>query len=68
MTIQVEYILVKFNDEKKTAHVSLRAEEILATLREAETANPEWVNILALVGDQGQSACYYSILKRGLQY
>jgi hypothetical protein len=41
MTIQVEYILVKFNDEKKTAHVSLRAEEILATLREAETANPE---------------------------
>jgi glutamate--cysteine ligase catalytic subunit len=37
----VEYILVKFDHEKKTARVSLRAEEILNVLREKELENPE---------------------------
>lgn len=37
---QVEYILVKFDDENKTAQVSLRAEEVLAKLNEKELADP----------------------------
>lgn len=37
---QVEYILVKFDDENKTAQVSLRAEEVLAKLNEKEAADP----------------------------
>ncbi|XP_059487754.1 glutamate--cysteine ligase [Neocloeon triangulifer] len=43
---EVEYILVKFDHEKKTTHVSLRAEEILNTLREKELANPDTVRSL----------------------
>ncbi|KAK9879781.1 hypothetical protein WA026_006844 [Henosepilachna vigintioctopunctata] len=37
---EVEYIIVKFNDDKKEAKVSLRAKEILAVLNEKELANP----------------------------
>lgn len=33
-------MIVKFDDEKKTAKVSLRAEEILATLNEKEQKDP----------------------------
>lgn len=38
--LQVEYILVKFDDENKSAQVSLRAEEVLAKLNEKEAADP----------------------------
>lgn len=38
---QVEYIIVKFNDNKKTAKVSLRGKDLLHTLNEREAANPE---------------------------
>lgn len=41
VTLQVEYILVKFDDENKTAQVSLRAEEVLAKLNEKEMADPK---------------------------
>ncbi|XP_024943932.1 glutamate--cysteine ligase catalytic subunit isoform X2 [Cephus cinctus] len=37
---EVEYILVKFDDDKKTAKVSLRAEEILGVLNAKEHENP----------------------------
>lgn len=37
---EVEYILVKFNDERREARVSLRAKEILAKLTEKEQADP----------------------------
>jgi glutamate--cysteine ligase catalytic subunit len=37
---EVEYIIVRFDDESKTAKVSLRANEILPILREAENINP----------------------------
>uniref|UniRef100_A0A0K8TTX2 Glutamate--cysteine ligase n=1 Tax=Tabanus bromius TaxID=304241 RepID=A0A0K8TTX2_TABBR len=43
---EVEYILVKFNDNKKTAQVSLRAQELLAKLNEKENADPEGVKSL----------------------
>lgn len=42
---KVEYILVKFDDENKTAQVSLRAEEALAKLNEKEAADPKGRNI-----------------------
>ncbi|XP_025829413.1 glutamate--cysteine ligase [Agrilus planipennis] len=38
---EVEYIIVKFNQEKRTAKVSLRAQELLAKLNEKEHADPE---------------------------
>lgn len=37
---EVEYIIVKFDDENKRATVSLRAQEILAKLNEKELADP----------------------------
>ncbi|EGI69750.1 hypothetical protein G5I_01488, partial [Acromyrmex echinatior] len=37
----VEYILVKFDDDAKTAKLSLRAMEILRILNEKETEDPE---------------------------
>lgn len=40
LNFQVEYILVKFDDENKTAQVSLRAEDVLAKLNEKEMADP----------------------------
>ncbi|XP_012264926.1 glutamate--cysteine ligase catalytic subunit [Athalia rosae] len=43
---EVEYVLVKFNDEEKTAKVSLRAEEILNTLNEKELQDP--INVKSL--------------------
>ncbi|KAF4525569.1 hypothetical protein B566_EDAN015058 [Ephemera danica] len=43
---EVEYVLVKFDHEKKTARVSLRAEEILGQLREKELENPDTVKSL----------------------
>lgn len=43
---EVEYIIVKFNDEAKTAKVSLRAPEVLAALNEKELANPTTVKSL----------------------
>ncbi|XP_015119215.1 glutamate--cysteine ligase catalytic subunit [Diachasma alloeum] len=43
---EVEYILVKFDDEKKTAKVSLRAAEILTALNEKEQKDPNGVKSL----------------------
>lgn len=43
---EVEYILVKFDDKAKTAKVSLRAHEILATLNEKEHKDPSGVKSL----------------------
>jgi glutamate--cysteine ligase catalytic subunit len=43
---EVEYMIVKFNDEKKTAQVSLRAEEILNKLQENERLDPNNVKSL----------------------
>lgn len=43
---EIEYIIVKFNDEKKEAKVSLRAEELLAILNEKEHQNPNTVKYL----------------------
>lgn len=43
---EVEYIIVKFDDESKTAKVSLRAQEILAALNEKEHADPANVKSL----------------------
>jgi glutamate--cysteine ligase catalytic subunit len=43
---EVEYIIVKFNDERKVARVSLRAQEILAELNKKELENPEGVKSL----------------------
>lgn len=43
---EVEYILVKFDDEKKIAQVSLRAQDVLQTLNEKELADPEGVKSL----------------------
>ncbi|XP_046478901.1 glutamate--cysteine ligase isoform X1 [Neodiprion pinetum] len=43
---EVEYVLVKFNDEEKTAKVSLRAEEILTILNEKEAQDPNNVKSL----------------------
>lgn len=39
--IQVEYIIVKFDDENQRATVSLRAEELLPKLQEKEQENPQ---------------------------
>ncbi|XP_067014301.2 glutamate--cysteine ligase isoform X1 [Anabrus simplex] len=43
---EVEYILVKFDDEKKTARVCLRASEILESLQEKELKDPDGVKSL----------------------
>lgn len=43
---EVEYIIVKFFDDKKEAKVSLRAEEILSVLNEREHADPNGVKSL----------------------
>ncbi|XP_043287771.1 glutamate--cysteine ligase catalytic subunit [Venturia canescens] len=43
---EVEYMIVKFDDDKKTAKVSLRAEEILAKLNEKEQKDPAAVKSL----------------------
>lgn len=43
---EVEYILVKFDDEAKTAKVSLRAQEVLHQLTEEERKNPNNVKSL----------------------
>lgn len=43
---EVEYIIVKFDDEKKQAKVSLRAQEILVALNEKEQADPTSVKSL----------------------
>ena len=42
----MEYILVKFDDENKTAQVSLRALDILSALNEKELADPDGVKSL----------------------
>ncbi|KAJ9594296.1 hypothetical protein L9F63_014301, partial [Diploptera punctata] len=42
----VEYILVKFDHEKKIARVSLRASEVLNVLQEKELKNPDGVKSL----------------------
>lgn len=39
--LQVEYIIVKFDHEKKTAKISLRAQEILEALNEKEKEDPK---------------------------
>lgn len=43
---EVEYILVKFDEENKTARVSLRAQDLLAQLNEKELADPNGVKSL----------------------
>lgn len=43
---QVEYILVKFDDENKVARASLRASDILPVLNEKEAADPNGVKSL----------------------
>lgn len=43
---EVEYIIVKFDDEKKVARVSLRADEILKVLQQKELRDPENVRSL----------------------
>lgn len=43
---EVEYIIVRFDDERKAAQVSLRAREMLAVLNEKEAADPEGVKSL----------------------
>ncbi|KAB0804942.1 hypothetical protein PPYR_01912 [Photinus pyralis] len=43
---EVEYIIVKFDHEKKTAKLSLRSHEILAILNEKESADPQGVKSL----------------------
>lgn len=43
---EVEYIIVRFDDERKTAQVSLRAREMLAVLNEKEAADPQGVKSL----------------------
>ncbi|CAG9782921.1 unnamed protein product [Diatraea saccharalis] len=43
---EVEYIIVKFDDENQRATVSLRADEILPKLQEQEQANPQSVKSL----------------------
>ncbi|XP_075235916.1 glutamate--cysteine ligase [Lycorma delicatula] len=43
---EVEYIIVKFNHQKKIAQVSLRAQEILNKLQEKELLNPNGVKSL----------------------
>ncbi|XP_059049423.1 glutamate--cysteine ligase [Achroia grisella] len=43
---EVEYIIVKFDDENKRATVSLRADELLPKLQEKELADPQNVKSL----------------------
>ncbi|XP_063833871.1 glutamate--cysteine ligase [Ostrinia nubilalis] len=43
---EVEYIIVKFDDENQRATVSLRAEELLPKLQEKEMENPQSVKSL----------------------
>lgn len=43
---EVEYIIVKFDDENKIARVSLRAQEILTELNKKEFENPSGVKSL----------------------
>ncbi|KAF7998291.1 hypothetical protein HCN44_009689 [Aphidius gifuensis] len=43
---EVEYMLIKFDDEEKKARVSLRAPEILSTLNEKELKDPTGVKSL----------------------
>lgn len=43
---EIEYIIVKFQHEKKEAKVSLRAEEMLAILNEREYQSPDTVKVL----------------------
>ncbi len=38
---EVEYIIVRFDHEKRRAQVSLRANELLPILRQPEVDNPE---------------------------
>uniref|UniRef100_A0A6M2DFZ2 Glutamate--cysteine ligase n=1 Tax=Xenopsylla cheopis TaxID=163159 RepID=A0A6M2DFZ2_XENCH len=43
---EVEYVIVKFDDEKKEAKLSLRAQEVLAQLNEKEASNANGVKSL----------------------
>ncbi|KAH8287586.1 hypothetical protein KR054_010436 [Drosophila jambulina] len=43
---EVEYIIVKFDDEQKVARVALRAQDLLAQLNEKELADPKGVKSL----------------------
>ncbi|XP_043066070.1 glutamate--cysteine ligase [Drosophila bipectinata] len=43
---EVEYIIVKFDDEQKVARVALRAQDLLAELNEKEQADPKGVKSL----------------------
>ncbi|KAI8035171.1 glutamate--cysteine ligase [Drosophila gunungcola] len=43
---EVEYIIVKFDDEEKVARVALRAQDLLAQLNEKELADPNGVKSL----------------------
>ncbi|XP_017870758.1 PREDICTED: glutamate--cysteine ligase [Drosophila arizonae] len=43
---EVEYIIVKFDDEQKVARVSLKAKDLLAKLNEKELADPNGVKSL----------------------
>lgn len=43
---EVEYIIVKFDDDKQEAKVSLRAQEMLSTLNEQELLDPKGVKSL----------------------
>lgn len=43
---EVEYIIVRFDDEKRETQVSLRAQELLAQLNEKEAADPQGVKSL----------------------
>ncbi|KAM7348926.1 glutamate--cysteine ligase isoform 2-T12 [Cochliomyia hominivorax] len=43
---EVEYIIVKFDDNKKTAKVSLKAQELLGILNKKEIADPKGVKSL----------------------
>lgn len=40
-SMQVEYVIVKFDHENKVARLSLRGGEILKKLNEKEALNPE---------------------------
>lgn len=53
---EVEYIIVKFDDENKRVTVSLRSPEILAELNEKEIADP--------LGNYGNifNVCFYLFL------
>lgn len=43
---EVEYVLIRFDDDNQVAQVSLRAEEILAKLQEEELRDPDGVKSL----------------------